>query len=913
MSKAQTALKSFIASRNGFRPTSIPQNTDTPSTGNLYVCFSCQVKQQQRRRIYTPSSKPAQAQSPGVKVAWTPSKEGTSPSELQFTAKERAMHATLRQRSLGPNSMATTSTSTTSSSSSPTTSTGRLPPRLKALVTSRLSNYYQTRYESDVSSRDTLLKSNKLVNMPELRYNINLWCALLAFRRRVHGDKGVVDIFHGMKLRNVPLPSTGVNADRMWGIILETAFRLKDFLEEVLSSVVGKRAWARKGEGAAWRREECWPQFYEKIIGYYILRKPAQACMFHDKLVWAGCAPKDWGEFMVNICRNISKLGYSPHRRAALHRLRGIFTSVKVGGVYEKLIPFLVKHVTVTEAFKWHKQCLAQGDKPRDSSPADGIFDYLGTAGIMGEIRDFVEAFLGNGVSIAESSLVALVRGRWKKDDVLVMLVQMVNKGKIEKGVFGDGFWEVVLRDKLLEGGTLIGLMKVCGVQVVGEKGIRTLVRRFKDVGEVNGFVEKLRMHGIEVPEEKLLRAQEELDTYGVRPIELANPQRQLDKEHYDKLLATHLTQRNLPSALNTLKDMLAYTIPIRPATLRFLLRSILRPRRRGHAPKTLPPQQVSKDDLALAINTLLSCLRGGMFVPPSLWQEIFRRLGMEYQLADLERLAVYLVEWYHPLRGQNMLKRFASAFVVTPEKERAFYTPRVRPLFWDEKGGRWAWLTANRRGNRESLLRRLFPRSFMAAVVEWGVLGVFRRRAGILKGLPGIPEQGFSGGEVDITWGLRLALHLHRSGAFLDTRTLLRALRVRARALYGQRPDSRRSPHNLSTRACLLPWWPTLEKFVEKVNKDYAVLVGGGRELFVSRNWADMEDGEERRRVLERVVIGIAGEEAVGRRERRRWKGRGVEVGVGGRDRWGRWRLSDNERRRRARVEREREGNPYI
>ncbi|RPB23171.1 hypothetical protein L211DRAFT_850174 [Terfezia boudieri ATCC MYA-4762] len=369
--------------------------------------------------------------------------------------------------------MPTTSTSTTTSSSSPTTSTGRLPPRLKALITSRLSNYYQTKYESDVSSRDTLLKSNRLVNMLEFRYNINLWRALLAFRRRVHGDRGVVDIFHGMKLRNVPLPSTGVNADKMWEIILETAFRRKDFLEEVLSSVIGKRAWARKGEGAAWRREECWPQFYKKAIGYYLLREPAQAGMFHDKLVWAGCAPKDWGEFMVNI---------------------------------------------------W-------------------------TAGIMGEIRDFVEGFLGNGVSVAESSLVALVRGRWKKDDALMMLVDMVNKGKIEKGAFGDGFWEVVLRDKLLEEGTLIGLMKVCGVQVMGEKGMRALVRRFKDVGEVNGFVEKLRMHGIEVPEEKFQRAQEEFDTYGVRP---ANPQ--LDLEHYDKLLATHLTQRNLPSALNTLK-----------------------------------------------------------------------------------------------------------------------------------------------------------------------------------------------------------------------------------------------------------------------------------------------------------------------------------------------------------------------
>ena len=585
--------------------------------------------------------------------------------------------------------------------------------------------------------------------MSELRYNTDLWRALLAFRRRVYRDKGVIGIFRGMKLRNVPLPSTGASADQIWGIILETAFRHKDFLEEVLSSVIGKRAWARNEMGMDWRKGECWPQFYEKVMRYYLLREPENAGMFHDKLVWAGCTPKDWGEFMVNACREILKIGYSPHRRAALHRLRRIFATVKGGGVYEKLIPFLAKHATVTEAFKWHKQCLAQGDKPQDSSPADWIFKYLGAAGIMGEIRDFVEVFVRNGVNVAESSLVALLRGKGMKEDVLVMSVQMIKEGKIRREIFGDAFWEVVFGDKWLSEETLIGLMKVCRVQVLEQKGIRALVRRFKDVVEVNRFVEKLRRQGIEVPEEKLLRAQEEFDCYGARSI--ANPQRQLNKEHYDKLLAAQLTQRNLPSALNTLKDMLAYNIPIRPAILRFLIRSILRPRRRGHAPKTLPPQQVSKDDLALAINTLLSCLHGGMFVPPSLWQEIFRRLGMEYQLADLERLAVHLVEWYHPIRGQSMLQRFASVFVVTPEEERGFYAPKVRPMFWDEEeSGRWGWLTHRRRTNRESPLRRLFPRSFMAAVVEWGVLGVFRRRAGILMALPGVPVHG-GGGVVDI------------------------------------------------------------------------------------------------------------------------------------------------------------------
>ena len=92
------------------------------------------------------------------------------------------------------------------------------------------------------------------------------------------------------------------------------------------------------------------------------------------------------------------------------------------------------------------------------------------------------------------------------------------------------------------------------------------------------------------------------------------------------------------------------------------------------------------------------------------------------------------------------------------------------------------------------------------------------------------------------------------------------------------------------------------------KVNAEYAAWGGGGRELFATKEWAGIEDADERRCVLVKVVLGEAGEEAVYRRERRRWKGQMVEVGVGGRDRWGRWRLSGNERRRRVRVGREKE-----
>ena len=876
----------------------------------------------------------------GVKIVWTPSSEATAPS-LQFSNRERATHG--HSCPDGPTPLISTS--------------GRLSPRLRALITARISDFTQMRYESDVGSRSTLLKENKLVNMHELRGNYDLWRTLLTFRRRIDGDKGVMDVFRGMRIRGVKLPKTGLNADTFWEIVMDTTTREKNFLQEIMAFLLYDVKNRDTHEEAGY-----WPGIYGKIVGNKLLTDPKSAMKFHEDLTTHGYAPRDWGDFIVTISKEILKLEAS-HKRAALHRLRGIYSSVhNPGGVYTKLIPFLAQNATITETYKWHSQCLLRGDCPVDSAPADALFEYIGLAGIMAEIKELLDTFKNKKIPIVESSLVALVKGRGMKDDILVLLVEAVRNGEIDKGVFGDEFWNVLLRDKGLKMQTIMGLMKFCDIKTLGEKGLSALARRFHDLDQLHACLEAMYAHGISVPSNILASAQQHVHQYA--PTVSTNPASAMapDKFRYDELLTQHLTSFNLPSALHVLSKMLVFSVPIRPTTLQFLIRSILRPRQRGHAAKTIPTQLVSKDDLALAINTLISCLRGGMFVPPFLWQEIFRRLGIEYQLADLERLAVYLVEWYHPLRGQMMLLRCASAFVITPDEERKYYTPRTSPLHFDPRMAGKTPITL-RPSHPTNPLRKLFPVAFFRAVVEWGVMGVYRRKARILTSLPPLtrspqdflsepsknstpptvtsfitadtplrcppyPPQtpqyptyhvlpplapkptkdyyGFSGTAADITWGLRLSHHLFSSGAHLDLRTVTRAIRVRARALYGSRADIFRSPLNIAVKAFLRPLYPSLESFIDKMNNEWHVLCGDRvRPDLFPLWWKGIVDTEERERVLKQLILGDLG--SVMRRVKRRWMGNPIELGVTGRDQFGRLRRSGNERLRTDRAVKER------
>ena len=870
-----------------------------------------------------------------VKVIWAPSSEATTPS-LQFTNRERATHG-----HSGPDGP-----------TPPTPTSRRLSPRLRALITTRISDFIQMRYESDVGSRSTLLKENKLVNMHELRGNYDLWRTLLTFRRRIDGDKGVMDVFRGMRIRGVMLPKTGLNADKFWEIVMDTATREKDFLQEVMAFLLHDAKSRDTHEETGY-----WAGIYEMIVGNKLLTDPKSAMKFHEDLIAHGYTPPDWGGFIVTISKEILKLEAS-HKRAALHRLRGIYSTVhSPGGVYTKLIPFLAENATITETYKWHSHCLAHGDCPMDSSPANTIFEYIGLAGIMAEVKELLDTFRKKNISIVESSIVALVKGRGIKDDILVLLVDMVGKGEINKGVFGDEFWSVLLRDKALKIQTIVGLMKLCDIKTLGEKGLSALARRFHGLDQLHACLEVMYAHGMSVPSNTLSSIQQHVHqdapTLSTNPASAMAP----DKFRYDQLLTQHLTSFNLPSALHILSKMLVFSVPIRPSTLQFLIRSILRPRQRGHAPKTIPIQLVSKDDLALAINTLISCLRGGVFVPPFLWQEIFRRLGLEYQLADLERLAVYLVEWYHPLRGQKMLVRYSSAFVVTPDDERKYYTPRVTPLYFDPRMAGKTPITI-RPSHPSNPLRKLFPISFFRAVVEWGILGVYRRKARVLTSLPPLasslqgskpkdspppivklfttanttlngsphptltpeypsyyvlpppqpPEDyyGFSRTAADITWGLRLSHHLLSSGTHLDLRAVVRAIRVRARALYGSRADEFRSPLNLAVKSFLRQLYPTLESFIDKMNNEWCILCGGRVQASLFPLWwKEIVDIEERGRVLEWLVLGDM--KSVMRRVKRRWMGNPIELGVTGRDQFGRWKRSGNERLRTDRVVKER------
>ena len=84
--------------------------------------------------------------------------------------------------------------------------------------------------QSEVNAADDLL-----VDRPRFRDNWKLWRSLLLFRKRVHGDVGVKDVWRGMRHRGLQLPIAGDEADAIWLEFVATACHDDQFAEELIA------------------------------------------------------------------------------------------------------------------------------------------------------------------------------------------------------------------------------------------------------------------------------------------------------------------------------------------------------------------------------------------------------------------------------------------------------------------------------------------------------------------------------------------------------------------------------------------------------------------------------------------------------------------------------------------------------
>ncbi|CUS11997.1 unnamed protein product [Tuber aestivum] len=691
--------------------------------------------------------------------------------------------------------------SSSSSSSMPLRETA-IPQKLQELIRERTSTFDLLKEQSDVGDVSGL--GTKLVDEPGLRGSFHLWWSLLGFKRRVYSDSGVKDIWKGLRIRNIDLPVRGSRARLTWQVFLKTGFQDEGFLEEIWEYIKDLDSRNRRWTGA-----------YQSIVGHFLVADGSKARTWHKRL-YPRHAPSSWPGFVKSVLK----------QRVEAHvELREIHAVIeRPAGLYGSIIPLLCSMGLFSEAMKWHRHCISFDDLPGNTATADKLIEWTAKYGSLQEMSVLMLSFIQMGVRVKESSLIVLIISRPKKFEALGFILARANH--VDRSAMGDRFWATVLGQVQLATSAVFRCMQAFGGGLnVGRRTVEALKKRADCSKEkALSLLAEFGMHvqGVEMvpdaePSVLVGRLMRRIDARGLagmeelelllkeslgarnwevfdRALSLPSPGGPTAKV-YDLILQSQLRRGALGDAINLLDHMRKSSIYISSTSLRLLVKAILPPRQRSKNPNTMPGY--TNDNLIDLIGILTSLLRSGIKnLEPTLWHEIFKRLGMKRRLSDLETLVLGLVEWYHPARSSLTRQRFSTFNFDLPEaltlRSGPHSASEIPPL------------------SPQNPLRLLFPQQFIHAIIQWGFLTFRPYSPALHKSIPPPPPpevrqlprkfSEFAPCVATFTWGVALARELKALGVLVDTRSVLRAVRTRFNVLYNA-PEANGRPIVLSGR----------------------------------------------------------------------------------------------------------------
>jgi hypothetical protein len=601
-------------------------------------------------------------------------------------------------------------------------------------INERIVSFSQLLDESSVAAPESLGK-NRLVDRVEYCTNIKLWQILLKFRRRLYEDAGVREIWGGLRLRKMDLPTEGASADELWDVFLRSATRDDAFMGVMWEYI----------QELDTRTGEAWNGVYDAVIGRYLVTDPVKARAWHYKLY-----PRHASRSLPELFSEV--LALNPDAHTYLRIIHA--TTKKPAGVYTTMIPSLCKLGLHPEAVRWHQHCLSFDDLPEDTSAADELVWWMAKYGTINELHQLVYSFVEMEVPMRQSTLTSIILARLDKMEALRFILARSNE--FDTKAMGDHFWAQVISQHNIDKEDVYRYLCTFAVGLtVGRHTVEAAAKRF-DIAE-DKAVWLLTEIGIKIRESDLMPLDVGEDepqqspmhrdpTAYRRPRNMAELSKALqslikakDWQSFDELLSrplpgppdaalsnvllqSDLSRGRLQEALHRFEQMRLSSTLISTPSIQLLISTLLRPRRRGHYPNTQP--WYIEDDTFLVMGLLFSLLRSEVTkVEPHLWEEIFVRLGMMRRLEDIETLAFALLDWYHPTRAPDTRRRYATALTPPPTPppqtvaELVSNSPAAQKKLTPIRPTEVADIS------RHNPLRIIFDQTFFQGIVEWGFL----------------------------------------------------------------------------------------------------------------------------------------------------------------------------------------------
>ncbi|KAI9879778.1 MAG: hypothetical protein M1830_007220 [Pleopsidium flavum] len=647
----------------------------------------------------------------------------------------------------------------------------------------RLSSWKGLQFESDVNNDWGL--GSRLVDKPGHSHNFQIWVELLEFRQRMHGSRGVADIWKGIRKRRLKLPSSGPQAETLWNAIIALGFTRPDVLAQVYEYAQG----LFEDTGTRWKG------LYRTIIAHFVATEPKKVHDWHMRLRWNHSPLPEHVDFIFNEALT---------NKEALHVFRRVYIELDVRTLYASIVGRLCDVGFYDTAHEWHYLLMQMKDLPSSSTAVEPLMHYLASYGKSDQLRDLTRSMVDAAIPFAASTSKA-----FRDNEIIsreVMNRMLGEAHSITPKKFSDQFCARIFATRAFSIDIVLSGLCFLGMEAIGPLSIREISSRdatpqaiarrmdqLKEIGislDASTFSKLVRKFALENKTDilnDLLASDQHPDTFEDLDLQeslLASYHEAQDWRKFDMTLAaitaysngntavatwnlilrSYLTQRNSKAATQTLEDMRLEGIPVSPRSCRSMRSNILRFRREGRRPVSHAGRS---DDLGLLISLWQGAIRCGGDLSPLAWKEVFRRLGQTNRLDELEKLALWLTAWYSP-KGSEDRRSLLSPHEAYTGIKRLGLEPRELPT-----------------SHHRHPYRIIFSTVQQEAIIAWGFKNVSTkasatRRPSNVKAIPSKYH------DRHWTWGLKLLLKLKRRGVIVNNGTVGRVIRHRLMILYG-------------------------------------------------------------------------------------------------------------------------------
>ncbi|OCK85596.1 hypothetical protein K432DRAFT_377483 [Lepidopterella palustris CBS 459.81] len=721
-------------------------------------------------------------------------------------------------------------------------------------------NPSQSRENLDLQSSVDQPPDSLALKIDDLKYRLdyNVWVELLQYRERTYGLHGIYNIWKGMRNRAVDLPTTERNADILWG----TFITHQKIVKEVLAYAVDLHR----------KTGQVYEPLYERCIGHWLARNPQLAYECHSILSKLH-GPKT---------RSLHTFAQAAARHtASLAIFRKIYLDSGERDVYDSLMSELFSKGKLEAARTWHSFLFDHNDFPSALASHPMVVQFSKEDQMSYQARVSTHKTRKGDTIIKRYSFID-VEGRRRGEDPKIsreIMSRLLGEAHdIKPKQFEDSFCARLFATKAFTPGAVIKGLGMLGIEKIGplalrEIGLRTepldeMPQKFKELKEAgisighsvfSKSVEKFTAEGRFAMVRDLLESDQHPDVFEDRDLQQEllvyfisrNAWRQVHRtlailtiyhndpanESWNLLLRTHAEHFcdehfGAGRLVKIVDDMCVNRIPINGKTITFIHKYILRVRNKSKRPITWGPNS-EFDDLRFVTRLFFKIMESGNELPPWRWHEIIRRFGMTGRLRELRRLVHWLLAWYSPRTALATGSQFAPTAARPPSISTFNQTYLQKPI--------QSFPTKLSPQHSEHPLRKLFPPSLQAALIEWGFKTGLAPNAPYEKSMLQRIKINMSRGQrnplldrahpVHWSYGLRLVAFLRDVGVVVQVGTVRKAIQRRLVILYGSGKSKRKS-NRVASKANVL-------KFEDVMLEAEKVV---GKRLF---HWPGREDGQ--------------------------------------------------------------------